>query len=325
MTVRNIAQAINDALDLALGKDEAVVVFGEDVGRTGGVFRVTDGLREQYGAERVIDSPVAESGIVGVGFGMAVGGLRPVLELQFMGFSYPAYDQIINHVARIRNRSRHRFSAPLVIRIPYGGGIGAAEHHSESMEAIYTHIPGLKVLVPSTPYDAKGLLLAAIEDPDPVVYLEPIRLYRAVKEDVPDEWYTLPIGAARVEREGDDVTLITWGAMTKETRQAADLLADEDISAEVIDLRSLVPLDLETLVESVGRTGRAVVIHEAPRTSGFGGEVVASVQEECLFSLASPILRVTGWDTVFPLKRSEHHYLPSASRIAAAARRTLES
>ncbi len=325
MTVRNIAQAINDALDLALGKDEAVVVFGEDVGRTGGVFRVTDGLREQYGAERVIDSPVAESGIVGVGLGMAVGGLRPVLELQFMGFSYPAYDQIINHVARIRNRSRHRFSAPLVIRIPYGGGIGAAEHHSESMEAIYTHIPGLKVLVPSTPYDAKGLLLAAIEDPDPVVYLEPIRLYRAVKEDVPDEWYTLPIGAARVEREGDDVTLITWGAMTKETRQAADLLADEDISAEVIDLRSLVPLDLETLVESVGRTGRAVVIHEAPRTSGFGGEVVASVQEECLFSLASPILRVTGWDTVFPLKRSEHHYLPSASRIAAAARRTLES
>lgn len=325
MTVRNLAQAINDALDLALGKDEAVVVFGEDVGRTGGVFRVTDGLREQYGAERVIDSPVAESGIVGVGFGMAVGGLRPVLELQFMGFSYPAYDQIINHVARIRNRSRHRFSAPLVIRIPYGGGIGAAEHHSESMEAIYTHIPGLKVLVPSTPYDAKGLLLAAIEDPDPVVFLEPIRLYRAVKEDVPDEWYTLPIGAARVEREGDDVTLITWGAMTKETRQAADLLADEDISAEVIDLRSLVPLDLETLVESVGRTGRAVVIHEAPRTSGFGGEVVASVQEECLFSLASPILRVTGWDTVFPLKRSEHHYLPSASRIAAAARRTLES
>jgi len=325
MTVRNLAQAINDALDLALGKDEAVVVFGEDVGRTGGVFRVTDGLREQYGAERVIDSPVAESGIVGVGFGMAVGGLRPVLELQFMGFSYPAYDQIINHVARIRNRSRHRFSAPLVIRIPYGGGIGAAEHHSESMEAIYTHIPGLKVLVPSTPYDAKGLLLGAIEDPDPVVFLEPIRLYRAVKEDVPDEWYTLPIGAARVEREGDDVTLITWGAMTKETRQAADLLADEGISAEVIDLRSLVPLDLETLVESVGRTGRAVVIHEAPRTSGFGGEVVASVQEECLFSLASPILRVTGWDTVFPLKRSEHHYLPSASRIAAAARRTLES
>ncbi len=323
MTDRNIAQAINDALDLALQKEGAVVVFGEDVGRTGGVFRVTDGLRERYGAERVIDSPVAESAIVGVGFGMAVGGLRPVLELQFMGFSYPAYDQIINHVARIRNRSRHRFTAPLVIRIPYGGGIGAAEHHSESMEAIYTHIPGLKVVVPSTPYDAKGLLLAAIEDPDPVIFLEPIRLYRAVREDVPDEWYTVPIGEASIERDGDDITLITWGAMTKETRQAADLLAGEDISAEVIDLRSLVPLDLETLVESVERTGRAVVIHEAPRTSGFGAEVVAAIQEQCLFSLAAPIARVTGWDTVFPLKRSEHHYLPSVARIAAAARSTL--
>ena len=323
MTDRNIAQAINDALDLALQKEGAVVVFGEDVGRTGGVFRVTDGLRERYGAERVIDSPVAESAIAGVGFGMAVGGLRPVLELQFMGFSYPAYDQIINHVARIRNRSRHRFTAPLVIRIPYGGGIGAAEHHSESMEAIYTHIPGLKVVVPSTPYDAKGLLLAAIEDPDPVIFLEPIRLYRAVREDVPDEWYTVPIGEASIERDGDDITLITWGAMTKETRQAADLLAGEDISAEVIDLRSLVPLDLETLVESVERTGRAVVIHEAPRTSGFGAEVVAAIQEQCLFSLAAPIARVTGWDTVFPLKRSEHHYLPSVARIAAAARSTL--
>jgi pyruvate dehydrogenase E1 component beta subunit len=324
MTVRNIAQAINDALDLALAKDEAVVVFGEDVGRTGGVFRVTDGLRERYGAERVIDSPVAESAIAGVGFGMAVGGLRPVLEMQFMGFSYPAYDQIINHVARIRHRSRHRFTAPLVIRIPYGGGIGAAEHHSESMEAIYTHIPGLKVVVPSTPFDAKGLLLAAIEDPDPVIFLEPIRLYRAVKEDVPDEWYTQPIGSARIEREGDDVTLITWGAMTKETRQAADTLAEEQISAEVIDLRSLVPLDLATITDSVERTGRAVVIHEAPRTSGFGGEVVAALQEECLFSLAAPIARVTGWDTVFPLKRSEHHYLPAANRIVAAALRTLE-
>lgn len=325
MTDRNLAQAINDALDLALQKEGAVVVFGEDVGRTGGVFRVTDGLRERYGAERVIDSPVAESGIVGVGLGMAVGGLRPVLEMQFMGFSYPAFNQIINHVARIRNRSRNRFTAPLVIRIPYGGGIGAAEHHSESMEAIYTHIPGLKVVVPSTPYDAKGLLLAAIEDPDPVIFLEPIRLYRAVREDVPDEWYTVPIGEARIERDGDDVTLITWGAMTKETRQAADLLAGEDISAEVIDLRSLVPLDLETLVESVERTGRAVVIHEAPRTSGFGAEVIAALQERCLFSLASPIARVTGWDTVFPLKRSEHHYLPSVARIAAAARRTMEN
>lgn len=324
MTVRNIAQAINDALDLALAKDTDVVVMGEDVGRTGGVFRVTDGLREKYGADRVIDTPVAESGIVGVGFGMAVAGLKPVVELQFMGFSYPAYDQIINHVTRIRNRSRHRFTAPMVIRIPYGGGIGAAEHHSESMEAIYTHIPGLKVVVPATPLDAKGLLLAAIEDPDPVVFLEPIRLYRAVKEEVPEGWMVQPLGEARVEREGDDVTLISWGAMVKETREAATLLGNEGVSCEVVDLRSLVPLDLDTVIESVNRTGRVVIIHEAPRTGGYGGEVAALIAQHCLFSLSAPVRRVTGWDTVFPLKRSEHHYLPGADRIVAAVRQTLE-
>ena len=324
MTVRNLAQALNDALDLALGKDETVVLMGEDIGRTGGVFRITDGLYERYGAERVIDTPVAESGIVGVGFGMAVAGMRPVLELQFMGFSYPAYDQIINHVARIRNRSRHRFTAPMVIRIPFGGGIGAAEHHSESMEAIYAHIPGLKVVVPSTPFDAKGLLLAAIEDPDPVIFLEPIRLYRSVKEDVPDDWFTQPLGQARVETNGSDVTLITWGAMTKEARQAVTTLAADGVSAELIDLRSLVPLDEEAIVSSVEKTGRAVVIHEAPRTGGFGAEIAAIIQERCLYALAAPIQRVTGWDTVFPLKRSEHHYLPSVDRIVAAVRRTLE-
>ncbi len=324
MTVRTIAQALNDALDLALGKDETVVVMGEDVGRTGGVFRITDGLYQRYGSERVIDTPVAESAIVGVGFGMAIAGMRPVLELQFMGFSYPAYDQIINHVARIRNRSRHRFTAPMVIRIPFGGGIGAAEHHSESMEAIYAHIPGLKVVAPSTPFDAKGLLLAAIEDPDPVIFLEPIRLYRAVKEDVPDGWYTQPLGEARVETEGTDVTLITWGAMTKEARQAVSTLTAEGIAAELIDLRSLVPLDEDALVSSVEKTGRAVVIHEAPRTGGFGAEIAALIQERCLYALSAPVQRVTGWDTVFPLKRSEHHYLPSVERIVAAARRTLE-
>jgi pyruvate dehydrogenase E1 component beta subunit len=324
VTVRTIAQALNDALDLALGKDETVVVIGEDVGRTGGVFRITDGLYQRYGSARVIDTPVAESAIVGVGFGMAIAGMRPVLELQFMGFSYPAYDQIINHVARIRNRSRHRFTAPMVIRIPYGGGIGAAEHHSESMEAIYAHVPGLKVVAPATPFDAKGLLLAAIEDPDPVIFLEPIRLYRAVKEDVPDGWYTLPLGEARLETEGSDVTLITWGAMTKEARQAVSTLAADGISAELIDLRSLVPLDEDAIVSSVEKTSRAVVIHEAPRTGGFGGEIAALIQERCLYALSAPIQRVTGWDTVFPLKRSEHHYLPSAERIVAAVRRTLE-
>ena len=325
MTVKTVAQALNDALDLALGKDETVVVMGEDVGRTGGVFRITDGLHQRYGPDRVIDTPVAESAIVGVGLGMAIAGMRPVLELQFMGFSYPAYDQIINHVARIRNRSRHRFTAPMVIRIPFGGGIGAAEHHSDSMEAIYTHIPGLKVVAPSTPFDAKGLLLAAIEDPDPVVFLEPIRLYRAVKEDVPDGWYTQPLGEARVETEGSDVTMITWGAMTKEARQAVTVLAAEGIGAELIDLRSLVPLDEDAIFESVEKTGRAVVIHEAPRTGGFGGEIAAVIQERCLYELSAPIQRVTGWDTVFPLKRSEHHYLPSVERIVAAVRRTLEA
>lgn len=324
MTVRTIAQALNDALDLALGKDETVVIMGEDVGRTGGVFRITDGLYQRYGSDRVIDTPVAESGIVGVGLGMAMGGLRPVLELQFMGFSYPAYDQIVNHVARIRNRSRHRFIAPMVIRIPFGGGIGAAEHHSDSMEAIYAHVPGLKVVVPSTPFDAKGLLLAAIEDPDPVIFLEPIRLYRAIKEEVPDGWYTQPLGEARVESEGSDVTLITWGAMTKEARQAVSVLANEGISAELIDLRSLVPLDEDAVILSVEKTGRAVVIHEAPRTGGFGAEIAALIQERSLYSLSAPVQRVTGWDTVFPLKRSEHHYLPSVERIVAAARRTLE-
>lgn len=324
MTVRNMAQALNDAFDLALDKDESVVVIGEDVGRTGGVFRVTDGLREKFGEDRVIDTPVAESGIVGVAFGMAIAGLKPVVELQFMGFSYPAFDQIVNHVARIRNRSRHRFTAPMVIRIPFGGGIGAAEHHSESMEAIYAHTPGLKVVVPATPHDAKGLLLAAIEDPDPVIFCEPIRLYRAVKEEVPDGWYTSPIGEARVESQGEDITLISWGAMTKETRSAAERLVEMGFSCDVIDLRSLVPLDVPTIVESVSRTGRAVVIHEAPRSAGFGAEVAAVIQEQCLYTLAAPVRRVTGWDTVFPLKRAEHLYLPTVDRIVDAAMATLE-
>lgn len=324
MAERNLAQALNRAMDTALDSDDRVVLLGEDIGRTGGVFRITDGLRDRYGADRVFDTPVAESGIVGAAFGMAVAGMRPIAEIQFMGFSYPAYDQVISHVSRIRNRSNHRFTAPLVLRIPYGGGIGAAEHHSESTEAIYAHIPGIKVVVPSTPRDARGLLLAAVEDPDPVVILEPIRLYRAVKEDIPDSYFTVDIGPVRVEREGSDITLISWGAMMKETRRAADRLADEGVSVEVVDLRTLSPLDREGLANSVEKTGRAVVIHEAPLTSGFGAEVVASIQQRCLYSLLAPIERVTGWDTVFPLKRSEDHYLPSVDRIVNAAERTLE-
>ena len=324
MAERNLAQALNRALDTALDADDRVVLLGEDIGRTGGVFRITDGLRDRYGADRVFDTPVAESGIVGAAFGMAVAGMRPIAELQFMGFSYPAYDQIINHVARIRNRSSHRFTAPLVIRIPYGGGIGAAEHHSESAEAIYAHIPGIKVVVPSTPRDARGLLLAAIEDPDPVVFLEPIRLYRAVKEDISDDYFTVDIGPVRVERQGSDISLISWGAMMRETRQAAKHLGDEGVSVELVDVRTLSPLDREGLATSVEKTGRAVIVHEAPLTSGFGAEIAASLQQRCLYSLLAPIERVTGWDTIFPLKRSEDHYLPSVDRILNAAERTLE-
>lgn len=324
MAELNLAQALNSALDSALASDDRVILLGEDIGRTGGVFRITDGLRDKHGEERVFDTPVAESGIVGSAFGMAIAGLRPVAEIQFLGFSYPAYDQIINHVARIRNRSNHRFTAPMVIRIPYGGGIGAAEHHSESTEAIYAHIPGLKVVVPSTPRDARGLLLSAIEDPDPVIFLEPIRLYRAVREEVPDIYYTVDIGPLRVERKGDDITLISWGAMMKETRRAATVLEEAGLSVEVLDLRTLSPLDRDGIAESVGKTGRCVIVHEAPLTGGLGGEIVASIQERCLYSLRAPVSRVAGWDTVFPLKRAEHHYLPSVDRIVAVAERTLE-
>jgi pyruvate dehydrogenase E1 component beta subunit len=325
MSEVTLAQALNGALDTALESDERVVLLGEDIGRTGGVFRVTDGLREKHGDDRVFDTPVAESGIVGAAFGMAIAGLRPVAELQFLGFSYPAYDQIISHVARIRNRSDHRFTAPLVIRVPFGGGIGAAEHHSESTEAVYAHIPGLKVVVASTPGDARGLLLAAVEDPDPVLFLEPIRLYRAVKEEVPDIYYTTEIGPVRVEREGGDITLVSWGAMVKETRAAATALEEKGWSVEVLDLRTLSPLDHEGLLASATKTGRVVVIHEAPRTAGLGAEIAAIIQERAFYSLLAPVRRVTGWDTIFPLKRSEAHYLPAVDRIVRAAEATLEA
>jgi len=321
----NLAMAINAGLAEALETDDRVILLGEDVGTTGGVFRVTDGLADKYGAARVVDTPVAESGIVGAAFGMAVAGLRPVVEIQFMGFSYPAFDQLISHVSRIRNRSQHRFTAPLVVRVPYGGGIGAAEHHSESTEAIYAHTPGLKVVVASRPRDAKGLLAAAIADPDPVVFLEPIRLYRSIKEEVPPEPYSVPIGLAAVERSGADITLVSWGAMMREVREAADQLEVDGIDAEVIDLRSLVPLDADTVVESVTKTGRAVIVQEAPRTAGFASEVAAMIGERALYSLAAPVERVTGWDTIVPLRRTEDHYIPSVHRVLAAARRALSA
>jgi pyruvate dehydrogenase E1 component beta subunit len=325
MSVVSLAEAIGAGLDEALAEDERVMLLGEDVGKNGGVFRISNGLQERHGPERVVDTPVAESGIVGTAIGLAVAGMRPIVEIQFMGFSYPAFDQVTSHVARFRNRSRHRFTVPMVIRLPYGGGIGAAEHHSESNEAMYVNTPGLKVVVPSTPYDAKGLLRSAVADPDPVIFLEPIRLYRAVKEDLPDGAFDVPIGKARVMQEGSDVSIITYGAMTKECRAAAVALDEQGVSAEVIDVRTLVPLDIETLVGSVVKTGRAVVVNEAARTGGYAAEIIAQLQYEALYSLLAPIERVTGWDTVFPLKKSESYYLPSVDRIVAAALTTLEA
>ncbi|MBU1227303.1 MAG: alpha-ketoacid dehydrogenase subunit beta [Actinobacteria bacterium] len=325
MMEMNMAQAINHGIHLAMAADPAALLIGEDVGRTGGVFRVTDGLLEAFGEERVIDTPVAESGIVGVALGMAVAGLHPIAEIQFMGFTYPAYDQIVSHVGRMRNRSRHRFTAPMVIRFPYGGGIGAAEHHSESTEALYVHTPGVKVVVASGPRMAKGLLLAAVEDPDPVIMLEPIRLYRAIREEVPEGHYTIPIGVGEVVRVGSDVTLIGYGSMLREALRAAETLEAAGASAEVIDLRTVSPLDADLVVASVEKTGRAVVVAEGHRSAGVAAEVAAIIGERALFSLQAPVERVTGLDTVVPLKRAEQYYVPDAARIAAAARRTLEA
>jgi len=320
----NLVQAINDALKTEMRLDERVVVLGEDVGVDGGVFRATEGLLEEFGPERTIDTPLAESGIVGTAIGMAVYGLRPVAEIQFDGFMPPAFDQIVSHAARIRWRSRGRYHVPLVVRAPYGGGIRALEHHSESPEAYYTHTPGLKVVIPSRPYDAKGLLIASIRDPDPVIFLEPKRIYRAFREEVPEGDYTIPLGKAHIARQGGDVTLIAWGAMTHIALQAAEEAAEKDgISAEVIDLRTLVPLDFETISQSVGKTGRCVIVQEAPRTGGFGSELVGLINERLLLYLEAPVVRVTGFDTAIPYFRMEEHYLPDVGRIIRGLRRVV--
>ena len=320
MAEYNVAQALTLALDHVLATEPSALILGEDVGLTGGVFRVTDGLSEKYGPDRVIDTPVAESGIVGAAFGMAVAGLRPIAEIQFLGFAYPAFDQIVCHVSRIRHRSRHRFTAPLVIRIPYGAGIGAAEHHSESTEALFAHTPGLKVAIPSTPADAAGLLLSAVVDPDPVIFLEPIRSYRRVRGEVSEPIEPVPFGEAAIRRPGEDITLIAYGAMVPDVMEAADDLSAIGIEAEVLDLRTLVPLDMEAVIGSVTRTGRAAIVQEGHRTCGFASELAAGIQERALYSLEAPVVRVTGWDTVVPLRRAEHHYVPSVERIVAAAR-----
>ncbi len=313
MATLNLVQAINQGLQQALAKDDRVLVFGEDVGADGGVFRATEGLFEEFGGERVFDTPLAESGIVGLAIGMAVYGLRPVAEIQFLGFSYSAIDQIFTHAARIRARSRGRYSCPLVIRTPYGGGVKAPELHEESSEALFCHMPGIKVVVPSTPTNAKGLLLAAIEDPDPVIYLEPTRLYRLLKEEVPEEPYLTPLGKARIAQEGDQLTIIAWGSMTERVMKVSP-----NYSAEVLDLQTISPFDREAVLASVQKTGRVLIVHEAAKTGGFGAELAATIAEEGVMSLKAPILRVTGYDVVLPLPLLEDYNLPSEARITAA-------
>jgi pyruvate dehydrogenase E1 component subunit beta len=321
----NMVQALNQALHQEMGKDPSVLILGEDIAVDGGVFRLTEGLLEKFGPERVIDTPLAESAIVGAAIGMAVAGLRPVAEIQFMGFIYLAMNQIIAHAARIRNRSRGRFTVPMVIRTPYGAGIKALEHHSESTEALFCQIPGLKVAVPSTPYDAKGLLVASIRDEDPVIFLEPTRLYRAGRQEVPEESYEVPLGKARIVREGEGVSIVAWGAMIPVVEQAAENLGREGIFPEVIDLRTLSPLDRETVLGSVKRTGRLLVVHEAPKTCGLGAEIAAFVAEKAMFQLEAPIMRVTGQDITVPLAKGEDYYYPSPERVALGIKRIMES
>jgi len=319
-----LLDGVNMALHHEMATDDRVVVLGEDVGVNGGVFRATAGLYDKFGAERVIDTPLAENLIAGLSVGMAARGLRPVAEIQFMGFIYPTIDQMVNHASRLRYRTRGRLSCPMVLRAPFGGGIRAPEHHSESTEAMFAHIPGLRVVIPSAPARAYGLLLAAIRDPDPVVFLEPKRIYRLTKQEVADDGEALPLDTCFTLREGSDVTLVTWGAMVHETLQAAERLQQDGVSAEVIDVATLKPLDTETILASLEKTGRCVVVHEAARTAGFGAEVAAVIAERGLLSLLAPVERVTGYDTVMPLLRLEKQYMPSVERIRRGVRRVLE-
>ena len=324
MAELTLIDAVTAALDWELGHDESVVVLGEDVGVNGGVFRATNGLQRKHGEDRVIDTPLAEAMIAGMAVGMAAEGLKPVAEIQFMGFIYPAVDQLINHAARLRNRTRGRLSCPMVLRAPFGGGIHAPEHHSESTEAMFAHMPGLRVVIPSSPARAYGLLLAAIRDPDPVVFLEPKRIYRLARQEVANDGAALSLDVCYTLREGTDVTLVSWGAMTHETLQAADALQAEGISAEVIDVATISPLDIETILESVARTGRLVIVHEAPRNCGVGAEIAALVAEHGIYDLKSPVQRVAGFDTIMPLYRLEMDYLPGVTRILDAVHVTLE-
>ncbi len=319
-----LVEAVTQALAYELAHDENIVIFGEDVGKNGGVFRATQGLQAQFGARRVFDSPLAESMIAGLAVGMSLQGLKPVAEFQFMGFIYPAMNQIISHAARMRNRTRGRLHCPLVFRAPFGGGIRAPEHHSESTEALFAHIPGLQVVIPSSPKRAYGLLLAAMRNPDPVIFLEPKRIYRLVKQPVPDDGQALPLGTCFTLQEGDDVTLISWGASMHETLQAAKQLNDEGLSCEVIDVATIKPLDMETILQSVERTGRCVIVHEGAKTCGVGAEISAQIMENCMSDLLAPVQRVTGYDVVMPYFQLEKHYLPSVARIKASVLSLME-
>jgi 2-oxoisovalerate dehydrogenase E1 component beta subunit len=323
MPEMNMIQAVNSALAGALRDDERVLVFGEDVGKFGGVFRATDGLQAEFGEERVFDTPLAEGGIIGAAVGMAAYGMRPVPEIQFADFIFPAFDQIVNEAAKIRYRSGGQYGCPMVIRTPYGGGIRGGHYHSQSPEALFIHTPGLKVVVPSNPRDAKGLLTAAIRDDDPVLFFEPKRIYRAARGEVPAESYEVPLGEAAVVREGEDVTVLAWGACLHDARAAVEQAAAAGTSCELIDLRTLLPLDADAVVKSVRKTGRCVVVHEAPKTCGFGAELAALIQERCLSSLEAPVARVTGYDTPFPYAL-EMEYLPSPARIRGGIDRVIQ-
>lgn len=322
MAIKNLLEAINEALDQKLSDDNRVVVFGEDAGFEGGVFRVTAGLQKKYGEDRVFDTPISEAAIVGGAMGMSLNGLLPVAEIQFDGFIFPGIAELVSHVARYRNRTRGAFSVPLVLRIPVGGGIRALEHHSESLESLLGQIPGLKVVTPSTPYDAKGLLISAIEDPDPVVYLEPKRIYRAGKQEVPKEMYRIPIGKAKIVQAGTDVTVVAWGAMVREVEKAIKELEGSNISVELIDLRTISPLDSETIINSVKKTGRFVVVQEAVKTYGPGAELMALVNEKAFLNLEAPPRRVTGHDVTVPLARGEHFHFVSVRQIKEAISET---
>ncbi len=319
-----IVDALNEALHQGMEQNDKIIVLGEDVGKEGGVFRVTTGLQKKFGVERSVDTPLSEGGIIGSAIGLSINGFFPVCEIQFDGFIWPGFDHIINHVCRFRTRTRGRLTTPMVIRVPFGGGIHALEHHSESMEAVFSHIPGINVVIPSDPFSAKGLLLGALESKDPTIFLEPKKIYRAIKQEVPEEYYTIPLNKARIEREGSQVTIISYGAMLRETKKAlAEFIKTNPIDFELIDLVSLSPIDYDTVIASAKKTGRILIVNEEPRTAGLAAEIAAVIQEKCLFDLQAPVIRVTGFDTIMPLLKNEDYYIPGIKRITKGLNQVL--